>query len=324
MIGHHDRMNRIDIRLPGQGEPALLASFDPEPQPNDCEQSRADRIQSEPAPIRQSLLGAPSAEYWLAPGPVHRQTKGRFWINQAPDYQFLVVELTGALENMRSATEAAYTELLALITDSGYPQLLRFWNYIPNINQGHGDEEIYRQFCWGRADAFESSDRPLPAATGIGSADKTLRISALTATSAVQVHHLENPRQLSAYHYPRQYGPRSPSFARATQLTLGGETLLLLSGTSSIVHHETRHPNNLCAQTNETQRNIAELLATSDYSGALLPKQLRYYLRRPEDLCAAQSAYQSAFPGYPPAVFMQGDICRSELVMEIDGVFGTY
>lgn len=310
-------MNRIEIRLPGNGEAELLASFnaDQHPSSNHCEKQRQ--------PIRQQALSPPTDELWLAPGPVTSQQQGRFQVTQARDYQFLTFELPDAVDSMRASTEAAYRELMALISASNYPQLLRFWNYIPRINQGSGDAEVYRQFCWGRAEALEVEDRALPAATGIGSADGVLRISALTASSAVAVRHLENPRQLSAYRYPRQYGPRSPSFARATEVCLHDTTLLLLSGTSSIVHHQTRHPHNLCAQTAETRRNIAELVATAAHADRLIPTHLRFYLRKPEDLCSAQSAYQRAFPNFPEASFVQGDICRAELMMEIDGVFAT-
>ncbi|MGI9326420.1 MAG: hypothetical protein ACR2PZ_14455 [Pseudomonadales bacterium] len=310
-------MNRIEIRLPGNGEAQSLASFyaDQHPNSNHC-----DKLCH---PIRQRALGSATDELWLAAGPVTTRQQGRFQVTQARDYQFLTIEVPDAVHSMRTSTEAAYRELLALINGSDYPQLLRFWNYIPEINQGSGDAEVYRQFCWGRAEALEVEDRALPAATGIGSADGVLRISALTASAAVTVRHLENPRQLSAYRYPRQYGPRSPSFARATEVSLNDMAILLLSGTSSIVHHQTRHPHNLCAQTAETRRNIAELVATAAHADRLKPKHMRYYLRKPEELCSAQNAYQSAFPDYPSASFVQGDICRVELMMEIDGVFAT-
>ena len=44
---------------------------------------------------------------------------------------------------------------------------------------------------------------------------------------------VENPRQVSAYRYPREYGPQSPTFARAL-LPPSPRVPLLLSGTASI------------------------------------------------------------------------------------------
>ncbi|MFK7914322.1 MAG: hypothetical protein AB8B93_10445 [Pseudomonadales bacterium] len=306
-------MTATDIRLPGpcNEPPEELMQFD---------LGRADAGAAIALP---PLMGC-GVERWLAAGPVSTSQQGRFTVARAAHYQFASVALPVTDAEMRSVSESVYRELMALVQDSAYPQLVRFWNYVPEINRGAEDTEVYRQFCWGRADAFaDLPDTELPAATAIGSADGILRVSLLSAASAITVEHMENPRQVSAYHYPRQYGPKSPSFARATQISLGDETLLLLSGTSSIVAHETRHAHNLCKQTAETQRNISELLQTSAKAAALRPVLLRYYLRDPDALAEAQTAYQGSFSGWPAAAYLQGDICRQALQMEIDGVFST-
>ena len=55
---------------------------------------------------------------------------------------------------------------------------------------------------------------------------------------------IENPRQVSAFAYPRDYGPVAPGFSRA--MLLPGDTpLLLISGTASIVGHASQHPDTL-------------------------------------------------------------------------------
>ena len=71
---------------------------------------------------------------------------------------------------------------------------------------------------------------------------------------------LENPRQVAAYRYPRQYGPQSPTFARAMLPPAGSDMPLLLSGTASVVGHETRHPGDVLAQLDETFANLDSLL----------------------------------------------------------------
>lgn len=306
-------MTRIEIRLPGAGPAQVLAHF----------AGQAEPMQEAVNPIAQQALGPAVSEAWLAAGPIEQLQHGRFHVSRSPHYQFAQVAIPTASVDMRRTTESAYRELLALIAGSQWPQLVRFWNYVPQINAGVDDAEVYRQFCWGRAEALEIDELALPAATAIGSADGVMRISALSARPELQVRHLENPRQVSAYHYPRQYGPRSPSFARATEISVGEQALLLLSGTSSIVHHETCHPDNLCAQTAETRRNIQELLATASHAETLKPLHFRFYLRHATDLQAARSSYSSSFPDFPEPAYVQGDICRAALMMEIDGVFST-
>jgi len=231
-------------------------------------------------------------------------------------------------------TNSLYRKLLEVTEFLGKPRLVRIWNYIPFINDGDADNECYRQFCWGRADALAGT--VLPAATGIGSQDDVLRISALctpgqTQADSLVVEHLENPRQISAYDYPRRYGPKSPSFARATLVTSrtasrsittspsSSSGLLLLSGTASIVDHETRHPYDLQKQSEETARNIQALLATLEQPAA--PLALRYYLRNPDRLQEAVAAWREHFADWPLPAFYRGDICRAELELEVEGVF---
>ncbi|MEM1232032.1 MAG: hypothetical protein AAGI15_15925, partial [Pseudomonadota bacterium] len=273
------------LRLPGRGSAEDLIHF------GDAHWAAQ--------PIAQDPLTPPVEERWIAPGPVHRARVGRFTVSRSPDYQFACTEVPVTRRSMREQTMLIYRELMALIEGSEHRQLLRFWNYVPWINEGQGDHEVYRQFCWGRADALSLDHNALPAATAIGSADGVLRISALTASPRVTVTHIENPRQVSAYHYPREYGPRSPSFARATRVTFQGDALLLLSGTASIVSHETRHPDDLAAQTAETHRNIQSLLGVATGGDGYHTELLRIYLRSPEQLEEALSCYHRTFDGFP-------------------------
>ena len=74
---------------------------------------------------------------------------------------------------------------------------------------------------------------------------------------------VENPRQVSAYHYSRRFGAIPPCFARATLLTCGGEPLLIVGGTASVVGEESRHIGDLHGQTQETFRNLASVVAAA-------------------------------------------------------------
>ena len=273
------------------------------------------------------VLRPTDGEVWQVNGHVTASSNGYFRIRQGTEYAYLqaCIKLDDRRQ-MRKLAFALYTELMDLVDELEMSRFVRIWNYIPEITVGEGDDETYRQFCWGRADALQ--DRVLPAATGIGARDGWLRVGALCTTTEasaenIQITHLENPRQLSAYRYPRDYGPRSPSFARATlvQAPEHGTGLLLLSGTASIVNHESQHAGDLNRQSEETARNINALLATLErpYS----PLAVRYYLRDATRLQNALDCFKADFPSWPLPAFYSADICRAELDLEIEAVFSV-
>lgn len=275
-------------------------------------------------------LSGPATESWLIGGDIEPVEFGAFTGLRGDQYQMLSCQREVSAGDVRQTTRELYEQLIEHVSSSSYPQPVRFWNYVPAINHlsnpADADSEVYRQFCWGRAEALQSVDFPLPAATAVGCEDGRLHLSLLSATDEISVAHFENPRQVSAYHYPRQYGPRSPSFARASVIQANGASLLLLSGTASIVKHETRHPGDLAAQMRETACNIESLLtvAAQNTGGpvtAFEPVSSRCYLRSSSDSAEASEAFAQSLPTWPQPAILANDICRSELVMEIEAVF---
>src|SRR5690606_280667 len=130
------------------------------------------------------------------------------------------------------AAAHAYARLTGFIQASDTPHLLRIWNYLDAITHGEGDHERYRQFCVGRARGLgDFAPERLPAATAIGRCDSARVLQVYWMAAAAPGTPLENPRQVSAYRYPRDYGPQPPSFARAMLPPTADRTPLLLSGT---------------------------------------------------------------------------------------------
>jgi len=309
-------MQSTTIQLPGSGQPSRMFAFDQTGH-------AASRLMN-----LTTLNAVPTPELWFAPGPVETSVSDEITTISSEHYQLRILITPAPPQDMRALTRAAYSKLLDDLANSAHNRPIRFWNYVPEINLGDGDQEVYRQFCWGRAEAFENHQFELPAATGIGSQDGLLRICVVSTNAQGTVRHIENPRQLSAYKYPKEYGPRSPSFARATWVERDGAALLLLSGTSSIVDHKTLHSGNLDAQVSETHTNIEHLVASlpgqlGTKSLSLKPLSMRFYLREGRAFTAAQQAYAQHFTGYPGAEFFVADICRRDLCMEVEGVFSA-
>jgi enamine deaminase RidA (YjgF/YER057c/UK114 family) len=230
---------------------------------------------------------------------------------------------------LQQATESAYGQVFALIDALHFPHLLRCWNYMADINGRSGGLERYRQFNLGRQDAFLAHGRAVagsvPAACALGFARGPLSIAFMAGRVAPLA--IENPRQLSAFHYPRAYGPRSPTFARANLVRLGNQEVLLISGTASIVGHATLHPGDVVAQTRETLNNIEALLAethrvASHARFSLADLLCKVYVRRPADLTLIQAELARSVGNSLRAAYLQADVCRQDLLVEIEASAG--
>jgi len=233
------------------------------------------------------------------------------------------------LRTMERTVKRAYVMLDLTLNRLGYPHWLRVWNYLAHINQGDGDQERYRLFSLGRHHALALKpgfEKVLAAATGIGTqaSGLTLCVAAGRQPGAVQV---ENPRQVSAFQYPRQYGPRSPSFSRATLRRWRDRTVLFISGTASVVGHASLHHGQPAAQLEETLRNIDALVAHAaernfpDVRPDFGPVLFTVYVRAPEIFEAVRDAVEQRLRTRAPTIVLQGDICRHDLLLEVEAYY---
>ena len=226
------------------------------------------------------------------------------------------------------ATEIAYQEIFDVLNATEHRHLIRIWNYLPDINAQAGGDERYRHFNSARQMAFRKSGRAtmgtVPAACALGSpAGSPICIYFLAARRPPKM--IENPRQTSAYHYPPKFGRHSPIFSRACLWGGSGGRKLFVSGTASIVGHETIHRGDVIAQTRETMVNIGALLVEANrvvgaphYSLDRL--QLKVYVRRPADLDAIEATLVGLLPPAASLVYLQADVCREDLLVEIEAV----
>ena len=160
--------------------------------------------------------GTTPFEIWRTRSPVRHGREGDIAWASDGELSFGVIEIDEREIGIDAAAEKAYSRLLAFVGRSATPRLLRIWNYLDAITLGDGDAERYRQFCVGRARGMGDFDAStLPAATAIGRCDDERVIQVYWLSAREAGIPVENPRQVSAYHYPRQYGRQAPSFARA-------------------------------------------------------------------------------------------------------------
>jgi enamine deaminase RidA (YjgF/YER057c/UK114 family) len=239
----------------------------------------------------------------------------------------------------------AFRQLRGLLASAGvrFDQVIRTWLYLGGIVAEEGPTQRYKELNRARSDFFQDipflngrlpDGRPgpvFPASTGIGTEGRGISMSAIalaTDRTDIIAVPLENPRQTAAYDYGAHYSPQSPKFSRAMALSCGEYTTIFISGTASITHAETRHIGNAAAQTHETLDNIAALISEENLCRHSLPGMgstldglglVRVYIKRQEDYARVRAACEERL-GELPAIYAVADVCRPDLLVEIEGI----
>ena len=258
-------------------------------------------------------------EVWQVEGPVVAGSDGDLRWAESQGWLFAAIELNEqAHGGPRDAAEYAYRRLREFVESRNACHVQRIWNYLGAINQGEGDAERYKLFCEGRAAGMgDFFNEGFPAATAIGHHAHAERLQIYLLACDLPGVRLENPRQVSAWRYPRQYGRTPPSFARA--MALPGQEVLAISGTAAVVGHSSAHEDDIDAQLAETLANLETLLANAGMpAGFDTHSPLKAYVRRPTDAPRVLDFLASRLPGVP-VLLLHGDVCRRELLVEIDG-----
>ncbi len=224
-----------------------------------------------------------------------------------------------------------------------FDEVIRAWFYLGNITDEEGQTlryyemnraraQFYRNIRFGDGLTSPQWTKPVfPASTGIGMKGDDFAISCLALRedgAKVTLIPLENPLQIAAYDYAHQYGPERPKFVRAMAVASGDTVTTFISGTASITASESRFDNDIERQTRQTLDNIEALISADNFRahgwnglGATLGDLAlaRVYIKRQSDYPAAKAICRARL-GRLPIVYVIGDICRSELLVEIEAI----
>lgn len=260
------------------------------------------------------------------------------YVRRLPELSFVEIEVSRAASlppaQFEELVAGVYMSIARLLEDEGRHSV-RFWSYVPDIHAPMGEGlDRYMVFNRGRYRAFTSwygtprvFDHTLATASAVGVEGDALTVHCLATDEPGTP--IENPRQIPSYHYSTRYGPRPPCFARATRPArpIGGRQLLLVGGTASIVGEESRHAGDIDRQTNETLTNLEALLGAADASidtAAPPPSyrfiDLRAYVVREADATGVLEQFAGRFPDVQHIEIARGEICRRELLVEVEGV----
>jgi enamine deaminase RidA (YjgF/YER057c/UK114 family) len=243
----------------------------------------------------------------------------------------------------RLAASEAFRLMVEMLEKENFTlnNIIRQWNYIGNILEIRDGLQNYQVFNEVRSEYYGKyrSAGYFPAATGVGMkhGGVILDFNALDPAKGLSILPVHNPNQVDAYKYGQQVlkgavekgksTKHPPQFERALLTGNDEKATLLISGTASIIGQETIGKGNVEEQTHVTISNIRklsdeELLRSFiGFSGpvSLIFSVLRIYVKEQKDFDIAAAICAEEFPCIP-SIFIEADICRDDLLIEIEAV----
>lgn len=238
--------------------------------------------------------------------------------------------------NCKLNSENAFSALIDVFTEAKFPlkSIVRQWNYIENILGFDGEKQRYQEFNDVRSGVYGNTftQNGYPSATGIGMNQGGIIIEFIAIKSVDLITKpIDNPAQIAAHHYSEGVliGEEcvlktTPKFERARYLELFGKKLIFISGTASIIGEKTVGVGDPEKQTEITIHNIQKLYSPEILEDLevenLTPKysHARVYIKNRKDFGIIKKTIKSHF-GDLPVAYIIADICRTDLLVEIEG-----
>jgi enamine deaminase RidA (YjgF/YER057c/UK114 family) len=246
-------------------------------------------------------------------------------------------------DTITEASERAFETALQILgkEDLSLENIIRQWNYIENIafveKTGEASQN-YQDFNDVRARYYDRVQfkHGYPAATGIGQNTGGVIISfiALSDSDIISIKPIANPGQIDAHKYSELVlegkSPKkcTPKFERAKLVTIGSRKYIYVSGTASILGEKTVHIGDVEKQTHTTIENIKRLFSKENQKSLGLDfevskiqfSHLRVYVKHKGDIPAVEKICGEQL-NCKSSLFLESDVCREELLVEIEGVF---
>ncbi len=235
---------------------------------------------------------------------------------------------------------AAFESLSSILSREGmeYHNIVRQWNYIEKILRCEDGHQHYQDFNDVRSHYYD----PIawvdgyPAATGIGmqQGGVILGFDAVKIKAGdYAVKAVDNTLQRAAHVYSKEVligdttRKTTPKFERAKALFGTNELMVYISGTAAIRGEESIDPDDVVAQTRVTMENIEQLISPKTLAefGVKVPNVerklqiLRVYIKHEADTAKAKAYLDEHYPTVP-TFYLWGNVCREELLIEIEGV----
>lgn len=195
-----------------------------------------------------------------------------------------------------------------------FSHVLRTWFYNDSILDWYRDFNVVRTRFFDERHVF---DGLLPASTGVSghNAIGAALIAGLIAlepkSDEVKAFEIPSPLQSPAPSY-------GSSFSRAIELQTPDHRRIYVSGTASIDGEgNTVFLDDCAAQVKQTMRVVQAILESRDMDWSDVVRSLVYF-KRPDDAPLFRQYLENNAIGRFPAVIVENDICRDNLLFEIE------
>ena len=249
------------------------------------------------------------------------------------------------LETIAEQSVNVFNQIEELLVLEGFPidSIVRQWNYIENITDFQAGYQNYQALNDKRGECYAKTAwrKGYPAATGIGASFGGILVdfdAVLLNDSSCHITPIDNTMQVAAHEYSEQVlvieesvkpAKATPKFERAKSLSFEDQGIIYVSGTAAIRGEESLLGVGLAKQLHITMENIAYLIAKDKLEaiGISCGKQpvlklIRVYLK---EKCFVDEAKAliDAYALNIPVSYLWADVCRDELLIEIEGI-ATY
>jgi enamine deaminase RidA (YjgF/YER057c/UK114 family) len=239
-----------------------------------------------------------------------------------------------------------FAEQILMAEDLNFGHIYRQWNYIPDIlhisSMGGSDKQNYQIFNEVRSIFYE---QPLfksgfPAATGIGCKYGAVTIDFIAFENHTEnIKSIESSIQRNAFEYSNDVligctlngsiEKAAPLFERAKYSNIDSKEIWI-SGTASIESQETKFLDDIEKQTLHTLKSIFSLIDNTSLShndiisSSEKPlkdcfQEMVIYVKHQSDIPKVKEIVTHSLPT-TPCLFLNADICRDNLLVEIEGL----
>lgn len=264
------------------------------------------------------------------------------------DESLLFVEgipATDFAESVQMQSQEVFGRLESVLSLCGFAvdDIVRQWNYIGNIVSYRSGKQNYQEFNDARTCYYKSGlwRNGYPAATGIGASGDGIIVGGIAfkklGEQSACIHPIDNPLQVAAHVYSKRVliddavdaVKSTPKFERAKLIETSRGACCFVSGTAAIRGEQSATSLSAAEQTVMTIENVEHLVSKENLMRyGCRPYDLRYaqlhvFIKYAEDYEAVRAVVEAAYPQLE-VIYTIADVCRSELLVEVEAILGAY
>ena len=241
--------------------------------------------------------------------------------------------------SVRQQSDEVFVKLDAILSAYNFEvdDIVRQWNYIGNIVSYREGKQNYQEFNDARSAYYGkgSWQKGYPAATGIGAACEGIIVGGIAFKRVDNggIYPIDNPLQIAAHIYSKSVlidnaenaVKSTPKFERAKLIESANGACCFVSGTAAIRGEASMDASSAKLQTIMTIENIEHLVSKENLvKYGCKPYDLKYvqlqvFIKNEEDYEVVREVVEKAYPNMA-VVYSIADVCRSELLVEIEGI----